>query len=63
MPQEGEQLPKRTYYHPGSFQAIQIGEWLLDIDSDDEIDESWRNELADSVSCPQTGDILAEFKS
>ncbi|GFH59830.1 hypothetical protein CTEN210_16306 [Chaetoceros tenuissimus] len=35
------EIPIRTYYHPKTMQPMGVGEW--DIDSDDEIDQSWED--------------------
>lgn len=40
-------LPTRKYYHSVTYQELSTAEWLLDIDSEDEIDDDrdWKNQL------------------
>lgn len=42
-------LPVRDYYHFESFIKFKDSEWENDVDSDDEVDNSWRHRLEASV--------------
>src|SRR6056300_1640714 len=35
-------FPKRNFYHSATFQRISLSDWIAGVDSEDEVDEEWK---------------------